>query len=261
MRETAKATGEEKITYKCGPKEIMLLSLAAHRAMVASNQKQHVVLAGSRRDGWLAWRPVLAQSKFVRADSQSWCKNEKGEIKFPQRSHRMKESWLDARYDWLDEAGRPKKEDWSRCSDCSKDDVEQMAFLDPHIVDAKFTTDYKIMRGGQEITVPVIDLDFDGHELFEAELLDEMTKTPKERRLQRRLEHQKDVEAVEANKTPVRKRRIDYAMRDLDKSWHDGMDEDLKTKTTEEIFDLLLPRSSLSKQMKPKPFVTKFMKD
>ena len=198
----------------------------------------------------------------MRADSQSWCKNEKGEIKFPQGSHRMKESWLDARYDWLDETGRPKKEDWSRCSDCSKGNVEEMAFVDPHIVDAKFTTDYKIVRGGQEITAPVIDCDFDGHELFEAELLDEMTKTPKERRLQRRLEHAKDVEAHAACKTTaVQRRRIDYAMRDLDKSWHDGMDEDLKMKTTEEIFDLLLPRSSLSKQMKPKPYTSKFMKD
>ena len=154
----------------------------------------------------------------------------------------------------------PKKEDWSRCSECSKDNIEQMKFLDPHIVDAKFTTDYKIVRGGQEITVPVIDLDFDGHELFEAELLDEMTKTPKERRLERRKEQEKDV--ASAAKAPgSRRRRIDYAMRDLDKSWHDGMDEDLKVKTTAEIFDLLLPRSSLAKKTKLKPYKSKLMKD
>ncbi len=58
-----------------------------------------------------------------------------------------------------------------------------MAFIEPSIVDATFTKDYTIVSGGQEIVMPVTDLDFDGCELFEAELLDEMTKTPKQRRL------------------------------------------------------------------------------
>ncbi len=55
--------------------------------------------------------------------------------------------------------------------------------------------------------------------------------------------------------------RIDDACRDLDKSWHSGMDEDLKTKTVEEIFDLLVPRSSLKNKKATLPKKSKMAKD
>ena len=51
---------------------------------------------------------------------------------------------------------------------------------------------------------------------------------------------------------------IDFATKDLHKAWNEGMDEDLKEKTVQEIFDLLLPgcgtkaARKLRKMMKPK---------
>ena len=39
----------------------------------------------------------------------------------------------------------------------------------------------------------------------------------------------------------VRASKMDFATMDLNKAWNEGMDEDLKEKTVQEIFDLLLP--------------------
>ena len=44
--------------------------------------------------------------------------------------------------------------------------------------------------------------------------------------------------------------KIDYAMKELDKAWHESMEEDLKEKTVEEIFALLLPGAGNEKQRK-----------
>ena len=60
-------------------------------------------------------------------------------------------------------------------------------------------------------------------------------------------------------KVPVqRASKIDFATKDLHKAWSEGMDEDLKEKTVQEIFDLLLPgcgtkaARKLRKMIKPK---------
>ena len=45
----------------------------------------------------------------------------------------------------------------------------------------------------------------------------------------------------------LKRLKIDGAMKELSKAWHDGMDEDLKEKTVGEIFDLLLPHGSSGK--------------
>ena len=53
---------------------------------------------------------------------------------------------------------------------------------------------------------------------------------------------------------------MDYAMRELNKAWHEGMDEDLKEKTVAEVFDLLLPGAGQNKEKK-KMKKSKFKKD
>ena len=50
-------------------------------------------------------------------------------------------------------------------------------------------------------------------------------------------------------------------MRDLDQSWHSGMDEDLKEKTVEEIFALLIPRSNLKGARSALPPKSRLHKD
>ena len=54
-------------------------------------------------------------------------------------------------------------------------------------------------------------------------------------------------------KFPIqRKTKIDSTLKDLDKAWREGMDEDLKGKTVAEIFALLLPGCGSKKQRKDK---------
>ena len=113
------------------------------------------------------------------------------------------------------------------------------------------------------MTVSVLDLDADQQEIFDAELLTGVLKTPKQRRLELRDAFDKELQEIEDRrqagkkdcgedpKAPVkRKGKIDYAMRDLDKAWREGMDEDLKEKTVAEIFALLLPGAGNEKQRK-----------
>ena len=123
---------------------------------------------------------------------------------FKQGSHRMKDSWLDERYNWLDGDGRPVHEDWTRCNKVTEvndlGEPEQMAHFKEVIVDANFSTDYKVIRGGKEITVPVINLDFDGSDIFELELLAGVHKTPKMRAAERRKEFEKKMKDLQKPK-------------------------------------------------------------
>ena len=121
---------------------------------------------------------------------------------------------------------------------------EQLKHFKEVIVDEKFTTDYTIIRGGKEITIPVVDLDFDGADIFELDLLAGVHKTPKARRAERRKEFLEKIEAIKKPckaKGKFKRVKMDYAMKELSKGWHEGMDEDLKEKTVSEVFDLLIP--------------------
>ena len=64
----------------------------------------------------------------------------------------------------------------------------------------------------------------------------------KDRRLKRHEEFLKEVRKAKKASGPVAKRRrVDYAMKELDKAWRDGMDLDLKEKSVIENFELLHP--------------------
>jgi hypothetical protein len=249
-KDEAKAEGGSfaQSSFRCGAYEIMRISNAGHQAMVDNNKLKQTVVAGMRRNGFFAWRPDHASGKLVRSDTQDWCKDQATEcFKFKEGGHRLKDSWLNCRYEWLDDEGKPIHEDWSRCNEVSKanelGEPEEMKFFEQVIVDAKYTTDFSVNVGGKLLVVPVISLDFDGSEVFEAQLLEGVLKCPKVRRIERRAEHLKAIEIWKKKDRVGRKKlKIDYAMRDLHSAWHDGMEEDLKDKTVQEIFDLLLPR-------------------
>ena len=140
----------------------MRIANAGHAAMVTANKANQTVLAGMRRNGFFAHRPDLALGKFVRSDTQSWCKDQEKEImQFKEGSHRLEDSWLNERYDWLDEDVRPVHEDWTRCNKATEVNElgapEQLKQFREVLVDAKFITNSKIIVRGKEITVPVID--------------------------------------------------------------------------------------------------------
>ena len=122
----------------------------------------------------------------------------------------------------------------------------------------------------EKIKVSVIDLDAEQTELFDAQLLAGILQTPRQRRQERRTDFQKIIKDMHEKKAkrkdgsfpakvPVqRASKIDFATKDLHKAWNEGMDEDLKEKTVQEIFDLLLPgcgtnaARKLRKMIKPK---------
>ena len=131
-------------------------------------------------------------------EDQAWCRNEDGSVKYPIGSHRMKEDWHKERYDWPDDQGKPIQEAWTKSECCNKvnkwDEPEDGKISDPVIVPDKFTKDHEIVTGGKRLTVPVIDLDADQEDIFNAELLDGSLKTPKQRRLGHRPAFEKELE-------------------------------------------------------------------
>ena len=278
MKERDAAEGKES-DFKVGTYEILVIANEAHKGMVEKNLKEDSVLAGMRRNGFLSWRPDLEQGKFVRSDEQAWCQNPDGSVKFQEGSHRLRDEWLHERYNFLDAEGKPVKEDWTRSSGTNKvnklGEPEDAKEFYETIVEDRFTKDYKITRGGKQITIPVLDLDEDQEAIFDAELLSGVLKTPRERRLELRANFKKELEEMELKRkvgskdcgkdAKVQKQRatkIDYALKDLNKAWHEGMEEDLKEKTVEEIFALLLPGAGTVKERKKRKMTkSKLKKD
>ena len=55
------------------------------------------------RNGWCCPRPALSKGAFVKATDEAWAAGLKA------GSHRLRKSWVDKRYDNLDENGLPKR--------------------------------------------------------------------------------------------------------------------------------------------------------
>ena len=236
--------------FKCGPYEMVKIAHAGHKAMVAHNEKSNLVLAGMRRNGFLHWRPD-GEGKLVLSELQDWCKQPGTDVvKLVEGSHRLKPSWLEGRGEWLDSAGRPIKEDWSRSIAVKEENAhgepEEMKEFMESVVEDKFTVDYKVRLGGKDITIPVVDLGFANEELFAEVVRIGVLKTPKMRRSERRRDFEEKLGSLKkitnVNKgRGMKKLKVEYAMKELDIHWHAGLDEDLKEKTVKEIFSLLMP--------------------
>jgi hypothetical protein len=115
----AEAEGTRPI-FRCGVYEIMRTLVESIEELVVDMAPGQDLLAAMRRNGWLAVRPSLSQGTFVRADEQAWCQG------FPEGNHRMRKSWLEARYTWLDEKGLPKLPDFEKSNHpCLENMAEQ----------------------------------------------------------------------------------------------------------------------------------------
>ena len=102
LKTLAEAEGARPV-FRCGMYEII-------RSLVSALEKlQHKMALGDdllkagRRNGWLAYQAVHEGKRFVRVDQQPWCKVQA----FYEGNHRMQPSWLENRYNWLDENGMP----------------------------------------------------------------------------------------------------------------------------------------------------------
>ena len=94
-----------------GPFEIMTITVAAHGEMEQKSLENQWVLAAFRRNAMLSWRPNFTTGRLERADLEEWCQS------FPEGTSRMKDIWLQNRYNWLNsETFRPLEPDWSMLS-------------------------------------------------------------------------------------------------------------------------------------------------
>ena len=65
---------------------------------------------------------------MVRIDEQQWCKDLRNKKNEPVKlgSHRIKASWIQNRYEWLDKNGRPEPPEWQKSGfSALKDQVDQ----------------------------------------------------------------------------------------------------------------------------------------
>ena len=101
---------QEKVpaSYKCFAYEVLKILQGSLKKLQVQTDKDLSVLKAARRNGMLAYRPDFEKMQLVRADSQSWAAG------MPEGSHRIKSSWLDSRYAWLDTSGRPKSPDFEQ---------------------------------------------------------------------------------------------------------------------------------------------------
>jgi len=109
----AKAAQEGvEVRFHCGPYEILRIVKESVDRLKQVTMEENLVLAAARRNGMLAWRPNLATGKLERPDDQAWCKG------LPKcgESHRLKKSWSDDRYKWVNGEGEPVAPDWSKSS-------------------------------------------------------------------------------------------------------------------------------------------------
>ena len=101
------------------------------------------------------------------------------------------------------------------------------------------------MRGGRELDCAVIDLDFEGAELFESAALEMIKSSPKERRLEKlsaasgRASQVKNPEQI--GKAQERA-KIKLALKEFSSEMHEGMRKDLIKTTKAELFAKLVPR-------------------
>ena len=88
------------VQYQSGKREILLVALAMHDAMVDLNRRTEVVLQAARACGWLAYRPD-AEGRMLPADRETWAQVHS------QVAGRITAEQLEPRFSWLDEAGKP----------------------------------------------------------------------------------------------------------------------------------------------------------
>ena len=107
LRKQADAAGVRP-NYKVGHRHILWLCNEVGKSLGQKQKQDNWILSGLRGVGTLAWRPDLEQQKLVRCDEQQWAKD------LPMgATGKMKSEWLEARYEWLDEAGKPVPPDYS----------------------------------------------------------------------------------------------------------------------------------------------------
>ena len=130
MKSIADSTGQRP-NWTCGPYEILRISAEAIIRTKPDFDAGGILAAGVR-NGQLSLRPDFKQKRLVRTDEQDWCKNlrtKKGEpVKLG--SHRIKSSWIEKRYEWLDKTGRPQPPQWTTKATQGFDSMQDQTYVE-----------------------------------------------------------------------------------------------------------------------------------
>jgi len=267
---------KQLMSLSCKPFEIMTIASKAHQAVEVRNAETKLVLAGLRRNGALGYRPNLATGKLEKVEMTqgAWCEDLK------EGSHRYPGAWLDDRYGWLDVSGRPVPVMWKRAHPANKDtkvkvpagpcpekfhhpldiapgeqaefedfvqpvSADDFAELDYAMKDDQFAVTHKLKFAGQDLEIPVLELDFDGQEILPAEIAMLMKETPKERRLKRELDPDLLQNAIAKKRGKLASRfMIRRALASFSPEMHEGLQMDLKKYSRAEVMRKLQPVGS-----------------
>ena len=264
---------KQLMSLRCAPFEIMTIVSKAHQAVEVRNAETKLVLAGLRRNGQLGYRPNLATGKLEKVEMAegTWCEQLK------EGSHRYPAAWLEDRYGWLDITGRPVPVEWKRAHPANKDttvkvpaeacpenlhlpldvaageqkefedfvqpvSADDFAELDYSMKDDQIIVKHKLQFAGQDLEIPVLELNFDDQEILPAEIAQLIKETPKERRFKRQLDPDLLRNAIAKKKTKLASRlMIRRALASFSSEMHDGLEMDLKKLTRAEVMRKLQP--------------------
>jgi hypothetical protein len=99
-----------KESFVCKAPEVMRIVARSIKRLNSKLIQENTILKAARRNYMLSYRPDFQAKRLVRSDSQPWAQD------LPEGSHRLKASWCEGRYSWLDSKAVPAVPDYSRCA-------------------------------------------------------------------------------------------------------------------------------------------------
>ena len=101
--------------FKCGAYEVLKLLLSSLKEIFEAYHEEDAIKVAMVRNCWTVLRPQLSQGTFVRVSEQPWAKD------LQQGSHRLRQSWVEKRFDNLDGEGHPKPPAYEQLPEAKKD--------------------------------------------------------------------------------------------------------------------------------------------
>ena len=251
-REKLKLVREQKLqglaagaspNFKVGAEEVMRISKAFHDGTVARNAADKIVLAGSRRNGMLSFRPSLKHKRLVPVELQEWA------AQFPFESHRLKTSWTEDRTKFLDDTGKPQLPRWDQIWE-SKLEAEELERL--HCEKQIASMKEQVVKVGDqqiEITIPALELEADVDKVFPENQLHQLLHPKLRKMLQAAKLKDTDKQAKNMQKQ-LERTKARMATKLLDKEWQSFVGEAQIKMTREEILSTIVPGVGSKKSKK-----------
>ena len=93
---------ETRPVFKCGVYEVLKLLSNSLMELFTAFEKEETLKKAMVRNLWTVLRPNITEQKFEKVTQQPWAEH------LQMGTHRLKQSWIDKRFEHLDEQGFPK---------------------------------------------------------------------------------------------------------------------------------------------------------